>query len=256
MRQRAAAVIVCAAAVLVALSLGGDARAQAAPPSAETVLDNYVKAVGGRAAFDKLNTRVAKGRIEMPAAGISMTLTAWVARPNKTRTLIESDIIGRIERGFDGSVAWELSTTGGPRVLDGARFDDVVRDSRFDGLTAWREWVVKAESQGAADVEGKPAWKVLITPKRGAPETLFFDQASFLLVKIEVTVNSAMGDVPTENFVGDYRDVGGLRLPHRIRQKAAGQELVTVLESITHDGEIPAGQFDLPKEIQALVAKK
>jgi zinc protease len=255
MRRHAVAVIVCAAVVFAAALSRSEARAQAAP-SAETVLDNYVKAVGGRAAFDKLNTRVAKGRIEMPAAGISMTLTVWVARPNKTRTLIESDIVGRIERGFDGSVAWELSTTGGPRVLDGAQLDDAVRDSRFDGLTGWREWVVKAENQGAADVEGKPAWKVLITPKRGATETLFFDQASFLLVKIEVTVNSAMGDVPTENFVGDYRDVGGLRLPHRIRQKAAGQELVTVLESITHNGQIPAGQFDLPKEIQALVAKK
>jgi hypothetical protein len=256
MRRHPVAVIVCAAVVLAALLSGCEARAQTVPPSAETVLNNYVKAVGGRAAFDRLNTRVAKGRIELPAAGISMTLTTWVARPNKTRTLVESDLVGRIERGFDGTVGWELTTTSGPRVLDGAQLDDAVRDSRFDGLVAWREWVVKAENQGAADVEGKPAWKVLVTPKRGAPETLFFDQASFLLVKIEMTVRSAMGETPTESFVGDYRDVGGIRLPHRIRQKAASQELVTTIESVTHNGEIPAGQFDLPKEIQALVPKK
>jgi hypothetical protein len=249
-------VIVDIAVALASALIGAEARAQVAPPSAETVLDNYVRAVGGKAAFDKLNTRMTRGRIELPAAGISMTLTAWVARPNKTRTLIESDVVGRIERGFDGTVGWEMSTTAGPRVLDGAQLDDMVRDSRFDGLASWREWVTKAENQGAADVEGKPTWKVLLTPKRGSPQTLYFDQASSLLVKLEMTVKSVMGDIPTQTFVSDYRDVGGLRLPHRVRQLAGSQELVTTLDSIAHDVEIPAGQFDLPKEIQALVGKK
>jgi hypothetical protein len=62
--------------------------------------------------------------------------------------------------------------------------------------------------------------------------------------------------VPVESYVSDFRDVGGVRLPHRIRQVAAGQELVTTVESIAHNVEIPAGQFDLPKEIQALLGKK
>ena len=48
---------------------------------------------------------------------------------------------------------------------------------------------------------------------------------------------------------------GACVLPHRVRQVVAGQELVTTIESITHNVEIPAGQFDLPKEIQALVKK-
>jgi hypothetical protein len=185
-----------------------------------------------------------------------MSVTTWAARPDKARILIESDVVGRIERGFDGTVGWEVATTSGPRVYEGAQLDDAARDNRFDGLAAWRDWVAKAETQGAADVDGKPAWKVLVTPKRGGAQSYFFDQASSLIAKLETTARTPMGDVPVGIFFSDYRDVGGVRMPHRVRQLVADQELVSVIESITPNAEIPAGQFDLPKEIQALIAKK
>jgi len=248
----AVTVTVCAAVIVA----GVEIRAQEATPSAETLLDNYVKAIGGRAASDKVNTRVIKAKLEVPAAGLSMSVSTWAARPNKARTIIESDAVGRIERGFDGSVGWEVTTTTGPRVYEGAQLDDAVRDNRFDGLVTWREWVAKAETRGAADVEGKPAWKVLVTPKRGSPQTYFFDRASSLVVKLETIVRTPMGDIPAEAFLSDYRDVAGVLMPHRVRQLVTGQELVSVIESVTPNAEIPAGQFDLPKEIQALLVKK
>ncbi len=251
-------------AILAALTLASAhalAQAPAAPaapadPTAETLLDNHVKAVGGKEAFAKLNTRAIKARLEVPAAGVSMAISIWAARPNKTRTLVESDIAGRIERGFDGTTGWEVSTTGGPRLLAGAQLDDMARDATFEGLAVWRDWVDKTETQGAGDVDGKPAWKVLITPKRGSAQTYFFDQATSLVVKMTMTVRSAMGDVPAESYFSDYRDAGGIRIAHRVRQVAAGQELVTTIDSITHNVELPAGRFDPPVEIQALLTKK
>ncbi len=254
MRRRMLAITmtVCAAFAVTAV----EARAQATAPSAEALLDDFVKAMGGREALAKLNTRVIKARIEVPAAGVSMSVTTWSARPDKMRALIESDVLGRIERGFDGTVGWEVTTTSGPRVYEGAQLDDFARDNRFDGLAAWRDWVVKAETQGAADVDGKPAWKVLVTPKRGGAQTFYFDQASALIVKLETTARTPAGDIPVGIFFSDYRDVGGVRMPHRVRQVAASQELVSTLQSVTLNAEIPAGQFDLPKDIQALLPKK
>lgn len=256
MRTLMTAAGICEVVVAALLMAGIELRAQATPPGADTVLDNYVKAIGGRAAFDKLHTRIMKARLEMPAANLSMAVTAWAARPNKMRTLVESDVVGRIERGFDGAVGWEVSTTSGPQVLRGAQLEDAARDSRFDGLAAWRDWVAKAENLGTADVDGKPAWRVRLTPKQGAAQTYFFDQSTSLAVKMETTVRSQMGDIPVETYLSDYRDVGGVRAPHRTRQIAGAQEIVTAIESIAHNVEIPAGQFDLPQEIQALVAKK
>jgi len=254
--RRGMATAVVAAIVVASVLLAVEVRAQATPPSGETLLDNHVKAIGGKAAFDKLNNRAIKARMEVAAAGVSMAVSIWAARPNRIRTLVESDLVGRIERGFDGETGWEVTTTSGPRVIDGAQLDDLVRDSRFDGLAAWRDWVAKAETQGASEVNGKPAWKVLVTPKRGSVQTYYLDQTSSLAVKMETVLKTAAGDIPTESYMDDYRESGGVRLPHRVRQLVAGQELVTTLENVAHNTEIPAAQFDPPKEIQALVAKK
>jgi hypothetical protein len=71
-----------------------------------------------------------------------------------------------------------------------------------------------------------------------------------------LSIRPPMGDVPVVNYVWDYREVDGVRLPHKLRQVVGGQELVTTFESFTHNAEIPASQFDLPKEIHALVGKK
>ena len=171
------------------------------------------------------------------------------------RSVAESDVVGRIERGFDGGIGWEMSTTAGPRVLNGVQLDNAVRDSPFDGLVSWRTWVAKADTQEAVQVDGKAAYKVLVTPKRGTPQTYYFDQASSLAVKVETVVPSAMGDVPVEAWLCDYRAVDGVRFAHVIRQRTAGREIVTTLESVAHNPQVPPGQFDPPKEVAALLKK-
>ncbi len=256
MRQKTLSAFVWATVTAAGVLAGVEVRAQAAPPEGASLLDGHVKASGGRAAFDRLTTRVAKARTDVTGANVSMAATMWAARPNRALTVVESDLVGRIERGFDGTVGWELTTTAGPRVLEGSELDDAARDNVFDGLASWRDWVAKVETQGAAVVDGRPAWQVLLTPKVGSARTYYFDQASALVVEVEIVVRTAAGDVPVASFASDYRDVGGVLMPYRLRQVAAGRELVTTFESITHNVEIPAGRFDLPKEVLALVPKK
>jgi hypothetical protein len=242
-------------ACTLALAAAVPGAAQTALPTGSTLLDQHVEAIGGKAASDKLSVRVTRGRIEVANAGISITLTNWTARPNRVRSVAESEVVGRIERGFDGSVAWEVSTTAGPRLLDGVQLDNAVRDSPFDGLVSWRAWVARADTQEVAQVDGKPAYKVLVTPKRGSTQTVYFDQASSLAVKIESVAASTMGDVPVETWLGDYRAVDGVKIAHVVRQNAAGRQVVTTIESVVHAIEVPAGQFDPPKEVLALLKK-
>lgn len=250
MRRSVLAFTLCA--VVGSATLAG---AQGTAPSASAVLDKYVAAIGGPA-WRKVSSRVVKATIQMPAAGVSMSATIWAARPAKTRTLIESDMIGKIERGYDGTVGWEINPMQGTRVFEGVELDNAARDGNFDGLVNWKDWVATADNKGPADVDGKPAWKIVVSPKRGAPQTYYFDQATGLAVKVEMSVQSAAGEVQSETYPGDYREVAGVRVPYRVRQTAGGQELVIVLDSVSFDTAIPASQFDPPKEIQALLASK
>jgi len=222
-------------------------------PEAEAILDGYIEATGGKAAYEKITNRVTKATLEITAQGIAMNLTIYAARPNKNYILIESEAIGTIEKGTDGTTVWEKSAMMGPQVKDGQEKTDTLREAIFDKFVNWREMYEKTEYVGVEMLSGKPAHKVVMTPRDGKPQSFYFDQVSKLLAKVELTVENPMGTIPVETFLEDYRSIDGVLLPHKSRVVAMGQERLVTTESIEHNVDLPPDRFDLPEEIRAIL---
>lgn len=230
-------------------------RAQEEPlPDGAELLDRLVERSGGKAAYDKIQSRVTRASFEMPAAGLKLAMTIYQAKPNKNYTVMESEAIGKIERGTDGEVAWESSMTTGPRVIEGAERVQFMRGAEFDLITHWRDFFEKAECVGIENVNEKPAYKVVVTPKEGDPETWYLDKESGLTVRVDITVQSPMGAVPVQSYHGDVREVDGLLLAHKVEATVMGQARVMTVEGIEHNTEIPADRFEIPAAIQELLA--
>ena len=123
-------------------------------------------------------------------------------------------------------------------------------------LDSWREFYTSAKTLGSEDVNGKPAWKVEMMPKEGKPETMYFDKESGLLVRSSEVVAMAMGDIPVESELSDYRTVEGIKTPFTMTQKAMGQVMVMHFEKVSFNSEIPGDRFDLPATVKALAQKK
>jgi hypothetical protein len=140
----------------------------------------------------------------------------------------------------------------GPQILKGAERDEIMRDAIIDRMTYWKDHYVSAECTGAEDVNGKPAFKLVMKPNTGPDQTLFFDKESKLLVKIQMTMENPMGKIPMEAFSEDYREVDGILIAHKGVVKVMGMETIMTTEEIKHNIEIPEGTFDIPAEIQAL----
>ena len=98
----------------------------AATPSADQILDKYVAAIGGEAAWHKLNSRVSKGTIEIPAMSLSGTVESHEKAPNSM--LVVVNIGGAaFQRGCDGTTAWADDPQNGLRTETGAEADDSKR---------------------------------------------------------------------------------------------------------------------------------
>ncbi len=70
-----------------ALTAPGPPRASAdepLPPKAEEVLDQYVEATGGKAAYEKIKNRVSKGTMEVTGAGLKGDIRETSAAPAKS----------------------------------------------------------------------------------------------------------------------------------------------------------------------------
>lgn len=232
------------------------ARADDPLPKAEAVLDQYVEATGGKAAYEKIKSRVVRGTVEIAGAGLKGTFKETAAAPDKSVEVTE--IPGQIKgnEGTDGRVVWETSDVQGPRVLEGVERETKLREATFNKEVRWREVYPKAECTGVEDVAGKPAYRVVLTPKSGKPITQFYDKASHLLVKQTQTEESPRGVFPVELTVADYRKVDGVLLPHKITAKLLTFEMVMVLTEVKHNVDLPADAFKVPDDVKALLDKK
>jgi len=227
-------------------------------PEAEKILDGYVDATGGLAAYDRIQNRVTKGTLDLGATGmgIKLSITSYNARPDRSYNLIESDALGKMENGTDGSVVWENSTMQGAQVKEGKERAFLLKMSTFDRMAYWRKAFKKVECTGLEDIEGLPCYKVVATAVDGEPETYWIDKETNLLIKSEMSMESQMGTVKAQMFPGDYEKFDGILVPKSVKIIVMGMERTATMTSIEHNVKLPEDRFALPPEIQALLDKK
>jgi hypothetical protein len=232
----------------------GGAAATGALPAADKVLDDYVAATGGRAAYEKLETRVSTGTFTVASMNQPATFTMYQAAPGKMHLLIEMPGIGKEERGTDGQTAWSRSSMTGNRIVDGDERAQMLRTAALRAEIQWREMYKKVETVGTEDVGGRKAYKVAMHTPEGSVEHRYYDVDTKLLLRTTLVEKSPMGEVPVDSLTSDYRKVGGILLSHKAVIKAMSMEQVLTLEKVEHNVAIDPKQFEVPSDVRATPA--
>src|SRR5258706_9564534 len=214
-------------------------------PKAETVLDHFVDAIGGRAVLEKHRSEVMHGTIEVIGRGLKGTMTVYQAAPDKERAIIDFEGIGKIESGSNGEVAWESSAMQGPRVKDGVEKADAFRDGTFNAPLYWRKLYTKVETAGVEKVEGHDCYKVVMTPKEGKPTTHFYDKTSGLLIKTQATRVSPTGEITAEAYADDYKREGDTIVAHKLTNKVADNQFQILVVRMVVKADFTKDNIDL-----------
>lgn len=232
-----------------ALKSADDKATQAAKlPTAKEVLDKYAAAVGGRAANEKIKTRVTKAAFEFSPMGIKGTSETYAAAPDKSYSKMNMQGIGEIVTGTDGKTAWTINPIQGSRDITGEELlqlklaNNLSRDVSLDKL--YTNWKVK----GVENVGGKDVYVLVGTPVGLAPETFYFDKQSGLLVQSEGTLISPEGKISTKSFYEDYREIDGVKMPYKMRVVIPQAEIITTITEIKHGAAIEEAKFAKPKQ--------
>jgi outer membrane lipoprotein-sorting protein len=144
----------------------------------------------------------------------------------------------------------------GARIKDGEEKAAMERASKISPLSSWRDFYTDGKTLGTEDVDGRPAWKIEMTPKQGKPEMFYLDKETMLLVRTTATIPTAMGEIPVDAQMGDYRVVDGIQTPFTMTQKAMSQTMVMHFDKVQYNAPIPPGRFDLPPAVKAIAAKQ
>jgi hypothetical protein len=224
-------------------------------PTADSILDKFTAATGGKALIEKVRSTQASGMFELPAAGIHGTIKLYNQDPDLMYSVVDLSGVGKIEEGVNGPIAWQLSALQGARIKTGEERSAALREANMKSHLDWHNNYKSAETTGSDTVDGKAVWVVVLTPKDGKPEKEYYDKESGLLLRKTLVMASPMGDVPVESKMSDYRPENGMLVPHKLEQSAAGQQFSITLDKFATNVDIPKEIFELPSAIKTLTAK-
>jgi hypothetical protein len=188
-------------------------------PSADSVLDKYIAALGGAQRLNGLTSYIATGSsVGFGEFGGTADFTIYAKSPGKRTTLINyKDHPDRGESLW--TINGDLGVIKTPRALlrdyqivgeelDAAKFDAKLA---FPGgiktaLTNWRTGMRRA-------IGNKDYIVVQGNGQNGFMATLYFDPDTNLLARLVRYGASPVGHVLTQTDFGDYRDVNGIKFP-------------------------------------------
>lgn len=221
-------------------------------PSARSIIDRHIEAVGGRKAILAHTSSHATGTMTVAGAGITGVLDVYSAKPDKSLVKINLGGIGDVFEGFNGTHAWSVSPITGPMLTQGKelaekKFDaDFYSDLHEDGRFASMKTVEKTT------FEGRPCYKVSLVRKDGGEDIELYDVETGLKAGAIVTRESQMGPMTVTQVHSDYRKFGGMLLATTMKQTAMGVEQVLKITSVEFDNVAPS-MFEPPAQIKALI---
>jgi hypothetical protein len=93
----------------------------------------------------------------------------------------------------------------------------------------WEESGHQVELVGLEETEGTPAYKLKVTTKDGDVEYHYLDGEYFIPILIESSREMQGRTVEVESILSDYKDVGGLMIPHAIESRPKGSSAGQVI---------------------------
>jgi hypothetical protein len=185
---------------------------EAAGPTAEQLIEKYVKTVGGAAAIDKVTSRVMKGAIDV--GGKSIPIDIYSKDPVKRISFThmpEGDSV----TAFNGQEGW-LGAPGRPlREMHGGDIDGASIDADLHLATHLKSMFSEAKVRGTEKIGDSEAYEVVGERDGKPPIRLYFDQQTGLLLQMVRFGDTALGLLPTQIDYADYRDVDGVKIPFR-----------------------------------------
>ena len=227
--------------LLLLARVAHEAPAQKKLPSAEKIVDNYLKALGGKKSVGALKDTTYNWTIQFNDQPFGTALTQRKPPSSERWELTFGN--GQIINATNTRSAWELGLDNHLRTLTGPESAAAKLRATLDAsrLIDFKKLNVLARVVSLGDLASEPAYIVEFSTRSGARFQYYFSVKTGLITKIT-------GDVKKTKVVFDqYRAVNGIQEPHRIRMNVEGSgELTLLLEKVTFNTGIDDKIFDPP----------
>ncbi len=195
---------------------------------AKEVIEKYLTAIGGKEAIK--NTQDRTTIMRGTAMGQNITIIAKQKAPNKMRQEIKAG-------GMDQVIIFD----GEKGVMNVMNQKIEVKDKELEALKieASMDFMLDPESfgikifyEGTEKLDGKDVNKIKMIMPSGLRSFSYFDSESGLKLKEQKEMQTQMGLGEQTLVYEDYKEIEGVKYPHKIIQSFGGQSIEVTVSSI------------------------
>ena len=215
-------------------------------PSAEKIVDSYLKAIGGKKRIATIRDATYEWEIRLKDRPMGIARTAA-----KTPASVRSELIfgnGEIVSAATPRSAWLRGLDGKLHALTDAEAAAARLQALLDAshLVDIKKHNVLSQVVSFAVAQAQPVYALEFSLRSGARLRYLFSLATKLLIGIEDEARKS-----TTRFE-DYRAEGNILEPHRVNIDNGGTgELTFLLQHVKYNTGIPDSTFDPPQTVEA-----
>jgi photosynthetic reaction center cytochrome c subunit len=218
-------------------------------PSAEDILNRYLRVLGGEQRLAALTSYAATGGYEGFDSYHGKVTVEVYAKATGERTMIAHTQNGDSITAYDGHNAWIEGPDKPVSVLQlapGGDFDGVKLDSSLAFPAGLKQALTNLRTGfPTTAIDDRPVQVVQATAGDSRVK-LFFDKQTGLLSRMVRYSKTVVGSVPVQVDYSDYREVAGVKIPFQWQMTwTDGQSKVT-LEDVKPNVAIDPAKFAKP----------
>jgi hypothetical protein len=220
----------------------------ASAQTADDIIQNYIKAIGGKEQVSNINSLYISGTID--AMGTIGTIKATTLNGIGARQ--DMDFMGSIITNcFNDKEGWSINP------MMGGTTAETMPESQYKAgknqiyigapFIFYAEKGYKAELLGDEAVGNVNAHKIKITSPDSISVTYFFDPATSLLLQTVQQVDMQGQQVENKTSFSDYRQIDGFTQPHKTVMDIGGQfDLTMTFDSVLINKPVDPSIFIKP----------
>ncbi len=216
-------------------------------PSAEKIVDNYLKAIGGKKQASSIRDATYDWMIQLKDQPMGIARIQFKPPASQRSELTIG--IGQVISAANPRSAWVREPGGELRTLTGPEAASAKLQAALDvaHLIDYKKANVLARVVSLDDSALGPAYVVEFSSRGGARLRYLFSTTSRLLVGIQDEARK------TVTWFEDYRPEGNILEPHIFRSNQGGTgELTFKLQRVSYNSGVASTVFDPPRSEEAL----
>ncbi len=209
--------------------------------TAESVMNDYIKAVGGKDNVAKVNTVLTLADVTIEGAPFKPKATIKAMSPNKVSMEMTIEGMGTImKRKFDGASGYQEAQGQKIPMTDKEVNDQKAEKGLFPELFMDASNI---ELEILTVIEGVDVYKIKVT-KGDDVSYRFYNAANGLLMRTEKTVEAQGQSMTSIEDVSDYKEVNGVMFPHTTKVTAGPQVIILSTTSVKINEGVTEADFN------------